>query len=57
MLFRFSYYVHERPVFVGEGPKPLFLSRSGLGFGESAWHQMHQRLRKALEDRGIKGYK
>jgi len=51
-------YVHdERPAFVGEGAEPLFLSRSGLGFGESAWHAMHQRLRKALEDRGIKGYK
>ena len=51
------YLNDERLQFTGEGPEPLFLTRSGLGFGESAWHDMHQRLRKALETRGIKGYK
>jgi integrase len=51
------YLNDERPQFEGEGPEPLFLSRSGYGFGESAWHDMHQRLRRALEARGIKGYK
>ena len=51
-------YLHdERPTFTGEGPEPLFLTRSGLGFGDSAWHDVHQRLRIALEARGIKGYK
>lgn len=51
------YMNDTRPAFAGEGPEPLFLTQSGGGFSEGGWHVMHQRLRKALEARGIKGYK
>lgn len=51
-------YLNEaRQPFAGEGPEPLFLTQHGLGFAHGGWQMLHQRLRKELEKRGIKGYK
>jgi integrase len=46
-----------RPPYSGTGPEQLFLTQSGGGFSEGGWHRVHQRLRIALERRGIAGYK
>lgn len=51
------YLSDVRPEFRGTGPEPLFLTKHGLGFSEGGWHSLHQRLRRALERRGISGYK
>jgi integrase len=51
------YLNDARPPFQGEGPEPLFLSQHGVGFAQGGWQMLHQRLRRELERRGIKGYK
>ena len=51
------YIADDRSAFAGHGPESLFLNEDGLGFTENSWHKMHQRLRRALEQRGINGYK
>ncbi len=51
-------YINDaRPAFHGQGPEPLFLNKSGLGYSHYGWQTLHQRLRRALERRGIQGFK